>query len=277
MYTTLYLRHHGDFTSAPNVTYIGGQVEIIRNFDTDVLSFRDLEDFSEKYKYNSNALVYFKCDGHTFSKGIRLMYDDKSVRELVDLCKPYDKIELYIDHFDFDDLIDVPQTSKQIKHDKIMESQTVGNTKFVEDDDGGSEDRNDPEYMVETEESESDSEGLHLDDDVSDEELESIMQNKRKFKDSLYNAMNIPNKSPSEEYAYDSHTIRSLSSSSEDENSKIRYIGPPNSRRIKLRIKRCSSEGSIKWEVGQRFVIICKSLGMHIEIMEFVREEVYSL
>ena len=95
--TTLYLHQHGDFTPPPNVRYIGGKVEVISDFDCDTLSFRDLEEFANKYSYDSDSLVYFKCDGHSFSQGTRLVYNDVSVRELIELCKPYGKIELYVD------------------------------------------------------------------------------------------------------------------------------------------------------------------------------------
>ena len=121
MSTTLYLHHHGDFTPPPNVTYIGGKVEIIPNYDSKVLSFSVIEEFPAKYAYDANSLVYFKCDGHTFSKGTRLIYDDTSVSDLVELCKPYGRIELYVDHFELDELVDVPNTPKQKMVQKYVE------------------------------------------------------------------------------------------------------------------------------------------------------------
>ncbi|KAL8119233.1 hypothetical protein AgCh_016667 [Apium graveolens] len=112
MSTTLYLHHHGDFTPPPTITYVGGKTEDITEFDSDLMSFRDLEDFAQKYDYDVNSLIYFKCDGFSFSEGIRVIYDDGYVRDLVDLSKPYGRIDLYVDHFNLDDLIDVPQTPK---------------------------------------------------------------------------------------------------------------------------------------------------------------------
>lgn len=64
--TTVYLHHHSDFTSPPNVKYLGGKVKVIFNFYTDIMSFRDLEEFGKKYCYDANSLVYFKCDRHMY-------------------------------------------------------------------------------------------------------------------------------------------------------------------------------------------------------------------
>lgn len=54
----------------------------------------------------------------------------------------------------------------------------------------------------------------------SDDELHTIKQHAKKLKDSMYNPMNIPKKSHSEDSGFDSQIIRSLSSLSEDENAK---------------------------------------------------------
>ena len=59
----------------------------------DTLSFHDLKDFTKKYEHDE-ALVYFRCDGHTLS-----------VRDLIALCKPYGKTKLYADHFNLNELI----------------------------------------------------------------------------------------------------------------------------------------------------------------------------
>ena len=46
--TILYLYHHGNFSPPPSVKYMGGKVEVIHDFDSDTLSFRDLEEFTKK-------------------------------------------------------------------------------------------------------------------------------------------------------------------------------------------------------------------------------------
>lgn len=85
-----------------------------------------------------------------------------------------------------------------------MEIETVGdnNQSESENESGGdylsddSEDPNDPHYkkMSGSEEFEEDS-LVPNDECVSDEEQKNIKQNTKKFKDSMYNVMNIPNKS----------------------------------------------------------------------------------
>lgn len=67
--------------------------------------------------------------------------------------------------------------------------------------------------------------------------------------------MNAPNRSISNKYDYDLEfeILRSLSSSSEHENSKIDYVRPTNLKKIIIK-KKGGSSGTIKWEVGQKFV-----------------------
>ncbi|KAL8099046.1 hypothetical protein AgCh_031661 [Apium graveolens] len=199
MSTTLYLHHHGDFTSPPTITYVGGKIEVITEFDSDLMSFRDLEDFAQKYDYDVNSLVYFKCDGFSFSEGIRVIYDDGSVRDLVDLSKPYGRIDLYVDHFNLDDLIDVPQTPKQCKIktvpeeknvSRMMEEEIVGDNSDNSDNGDDTDDSYDPEYRLANDSEESDDDDSVCPDNVcdSDDELHTIRQNAKKFKDKMYNA-----------------------------------------------------------------------------------------
>lgn len=60
------LHHHGKFLDYPECYYIGGNIEVLNDIDTDLLSFRDLENWAKLYKYNSNCLMYLKNDGHSF-------------------------------------------------------------------------------------------------------------------------------------------------------------------------------------------------------------------
>ena len=68
-----------------------------------------------------------------------------------------------------------------------------------------------------------------------------------------YKSMNVPNKCVSEESDFESETLRSLPSSSEDENAKIGYIGPPYPRKRKVSNRKGSTSFQ-QWEVGQQFV-----------------------
>lgn len=235
MSTTLYLYHHGDFSPPPNVKYMGGKVEVIHDFDSDTLSFRDLEEFAKKYDYDVNSLVYFKCDGHSFKQGTRVVYDDISVRDLIALCKPHGKIELYVDHFNLDELIDVPPSPKQTSDTTMHKTQKLGAEIELEEGGNGSEgeysedtdDPDDPEYKKDTESEDSDDPDIS-DDNVSDEEYHIIKKNANKFKGNMCNSMIDRNRTVSEDSGCENENLRSLSSSSEDENAKIGYIGPSN-------------------------------------------------
>ncbi|KAK1382942.1 hypothetical protein POM88_020677 [Heracleum sosnowskyi] len=91
------VNHHGEFAPQPKCYYIGGRCDVVENVDSDILSFRDLEDWAAMFNYNPECLVYFKNNGHDFANGVRIVYDDSSIRDMVDLCKPYGKIEVYVD------------------------------------------------------------------------------------------------------------------------------------------------------------------------------------
>ncbi|KAL8089715.1 hypothetical protein AgCh_039267 [Apium graveolens] len=75
----IYIHHHGAL-DIENPSYKGKKVDIV-TLDTNDFSFRDLEDFSKEFVYDSSALVYFKINGIDFSEGMKIMYDDESVKE----------------------------------------------------------------------------------------------------------------------------------------------------------------------------------------------------
>ena len=59
-----------------------------------------------------------------------------------------------------------------------------------------------------------------------------------------------------DEAEYDSDELRSQSSSSEDENARIGYVGPPNPKKRKRNrttISYGQSDDIIRWEVGMKF------------------------
>lgn len=72
-----------------------------------------MEEFVEKYSYNPGSIVYFKSDEKSFKNGLRVLYDDDTVREMVELHKLHGKISLFVDHFELDNLVDMPTTPNQ--------------------------------------------------------------------------------------------------------------------------------------------------------------------
>ena len=250
-FVTINLHHYGDFTSAPNMEYIGGRVDVCPGFDTDLLSFRDLEEFAEKYDYDPNCIVCFKRNGKTFEQDITVVYDDSTVRELVELYKPYKTIDLYVDHFTLNDAFDeIPDTPK---HNKNIAAEIGENG---DDSDNYDDDSNDSdyEYDMETETEDSYNGSLDTEHPEIDEELEKIRRVKKGFQNKMKMAMSKPNVNY-EESDFSTEGIWSESSSSEDENARNGYVGPanPKKRRRKRSYKYNGESDGIRWEVGQKF------------------------
>lgn len=80
---TVEVNHHGEFVPQPECVYIGGKCDVVDNVDTDTLSFRDLDDWAAMFNYSPESLIYFKNNGHDYTDGIRMLYDDNSVRDMV--------------------------------------------------------------------------------------------------------------------------------------------------------------------------------------------------
>ncbi|XP_074365144.1 uncharacterized protein LOC141706232 [Apium graveolens] len=274
---TIYIHHHGDFEHKPKPKYVGGDVEVIPGFDPDLFLFRDLDDFAVKCGYAKSDLVYFKNDGLTFESGMRLLYDDSTVRAMVDIHKPIGKINLYIDHYDVDEVIDNQEDENDNEGgeygNKGRENENQGGENGIQGGEDGNEgsgddsDPDDPEYGyegddVETESDESEDEKGYDSFCDSDEELREFREKKKKYKDSLKqnhgNLLEVREKvmSLSDESEYASDELRSDSSSSEDENHKIGYVGPPNpkiKKRKRNSVKYGQKSDTIKWEVGMKF------------------------
>ncbi|XP_074341116.1 uncharacterized protein LOC141678662 [Apium graveolens] len=219
MLMNIEIHHHGRFNSdARNPRYIGGYIDIIKNFDTDLLSFRDLDEFAEKYHYSAECLVHFITDGENMGNGMRLLYDDDTIRECVIVCKPFGKIELYVDHSFTDDMTIAKDKGKRgVNDDQVDE----GDSDQSEEHDDSEDD--DYHYKeTETEDSESDSDGSFYIE--SDEELKENKRDSKLVREEMRKAMAT---APFEESDFDSDELRSIASSSEDENCKIGYVGPP--------------------------------------------------
>ncbi|XP_074338078.1 uncharacterized protein LOC141675268 [Apium graveolens] len=274
---TIYIHHHGDFEHKPKPKYVGGDVEVIPGFAPDLFSFRDLDDFAVKCSYAKSDLVYFKNDGLTFESGMRLLYDDSTVRAMVDIHKPIGKINLYIDHYDVDEVIDNQEDENDNEGGEYgnqgRENENQGGENGIQGGEDGNEgsgddsDPDDPEYGyegddVETESDESEDEKGYDSFCDSDEELREFREKKKKYKDSLKqnhgNLLEVREKvmSLSDDSEYASDELRSDSSSSEDENHKIGYVGPPNpkiKKRKRNSVKYGQKSDTIKWEVGMKF------------------------
>lgn len=199
----VYLHYDGEFspkTFMGQDNYIGGVIDVFE-IDTDLFSFRDLEEFSQTYDYGKNALVYFQADGDSFKNGLRVLYDDESVRDMIKVCSPFSAIHLYVD-------------------DKKIE---LGNNGYLDNDDDESESE-DSDYIYESETASSDNGSV---DNESDDEVVDIKNKKKKFIEELSrgSGFTVEIQENNEEFDFDSDDLRSISSSSKDENHKKGYVG----------------------------------------------------
>ena len=130
----IYVHHHGELNYDGINCYNGGIVDVIPKFDTDLLSFRDLLEFARDYKYDLNSLVYYQYDGHSFAKGVMLLYDDDSVRCMVTKCQAYGEIHLFVDHSGLDLLINAKFSKTQSTNAREEENFDEGDSYSQGDD-----------------------------------------------------------------------------------------------------------------------------------------------
>ena len=225
----VHVHHRGYFVHPPNgiVQYVGGKVDELVE-DTEKMCFADLEHYSVAFGYDTgSSLVYFQNDGHSFDNNVRVLYNDDGIKEMIEICKPFGCINLFVDHFDLEDL----QTEDVIREEKLMGEKELG--------DSSSED--DPDYVAEGQDSESDEPEFYT--DGSDGELMKNVNNRRIRKAAEANKINFElrrtmikeREKNIEEEDYLSDELMSLSSSSEDEAVKKGYIGPPPVKNSKKR------------------------------------------
>ena len=221
------MHHHGELVHDPVIEYKGGKVDVIPGFDTDLFSFRDLDDFAEKFGYSPSDLVYFKSKGMCIEDGVKLLYDDSTVREMIEIHRPLGRLDLFVDHYEIDEVIDLPHESDE-DVDKGKSDDVVGG----KSDDivgGKSDEDDDPDYSAETE-----SEGSESVSDVdlfadSDEEFVEYMENSKKVMRDMSVGMNnvrkeggnsapVDTQIASDESDFGSWELRSDYSSSEKNN-----------------------------------------------------------
>lgn len=129
----------GKFQSKPVSHYSGGQVETFV-MDVDYMCPNIMEDIAEKLNFSKNATAYYRENDVPFEKGLRLIFDDNSIRGLTASALSHGSIELYIDHAlpeeIFDDgpdveILDVQpiSTSKSASYGKAKGSGKKGSRK----------------------------------------------------------------------------------------------------------------------------------------------------
>lgn len=96
-------------------------------------------------------VYYTKSNGHDFADGIRLLFDDNSVRAMVSVCIPYGKIQVYVDSslWDENNVNNVNGGDDDLEdNEEELENMMKGyEEEFGSDDDS---DPDDPAYMYES-------------------------------------------------------------------------------------------------------------------------------
>ena len=138
-----------------------GTTDIIEDVDTSKLCMLHLLKYSEKFKYSKYDFLYFQTDGHSFEKGVRLLYDQNTLDDMLKVCKPYNLINIYVDHKKrFQCTDELPNRDKilkfNIKDYDLEEDEMGGADHYLDEEEIGGGDF-DLEY--EAEEGEYDEEG----------------------------------------------------------------------------------------------------------------------
>lgn len=173
------MHHRGYFAHPPNGTilYVGVDVDRVME-DTERMCFANLEDYFVAFDYDKgNSLVYFQCDGHSFEKNLRLLYDASSMKEMIEMCQPFGNIHMFVDHFDL-----------ELRQDQATDKENRNNLEIEGSE--GSNDDDDPELDFQNEEG-SDSEDHELFSAESDPELIENVRKMKNRKDAEANTKNV--------------------------------------------------------------------------------------
>ncbi|KAL8097277.1 hypothetical protein AgCh_030417 [Apium graveolens] len=229
----IHLHHHGKFTPKAfngECGYIGGRIDIINDVDTDIFCTRDLEDYAVTSNYSKNDFHYFKRNGHNFKDGIRKEFEE-SEECIVEGVEDEDD-------WDFDD-----EDSEDSEYELVGECE----------DNGDDEDFDEEDYEKEGEFDF----GKDWDSDDMREEGEPEIPKKVSRENNRSMERNDDNNDHllCSEDEFDSNKLRSLPSSSEDENVKKGYVGvsPGNRKRKKLPVHNPHKLENVKFSAGMRF------------------------
>lgn len=228
------LHHHGEFAvDRGKSLYKHGRVDIIRDVDTDKLSTLELQEYADEFNYAKTDVLYYQTDGHTFKKGVRICYDDDSIRSMINACLPYKEIKLFVDHV---------KKSDCASGDVVNEKAAVTESDIDREIDemfGSDEIDEDPDYELESE--------MEISEHETDSEID---------KSQLFKSQRIEEEGDSDdEYQFDSDELRSEDESSGDEFLQQGYLPMPpgNKRKKKLKVFNPNRNDSIKFEIGEKF------------------------
>lgn len=108
------LNHGGKFLKEP-MYYSEGKCEYYNDVDGDYLNAEKILQLPRYLGYKKNLAIYFRMPRMRLEFGLELIYDDNSVRLLVDEAKKVGSIDLYCDHED----------DEKLPNDTVVENDTT--------------------------------------------------------------------------------------------------------------------------------------------------------
>ncbi len=87
------MHHGGSFSKEGELCYVGGQVSIFRNCDSERLPYFCLVDMAKDE-------LFYAIPGYNLENGIDKLHDDHSVHKMLNYTKKSKSAELYIKHLE---------------------------------------------------------------------------------------------------------------------------------------------------------------------------------
>uniref|UniRef100_A0A0D3FRX6 PB1-like domain-containing protein n=1 Tax=Oryza barthii TaxID=65489 RepID=A0A0D3FRX6_9ORYZ len=94
------MHHGGSFSKEGELCYVGGQVSIFRNCDSERLSYFCLVDMAKDVGFNAGDELFYAIPGYNLENGIDKLHDDHSVRKMLSYTKKSKSAKLYIKHLE---------------------------------------------------------------------------------------------------------------------------------------------------------------------------------
>ncbi|WVZ80082.1 hypothetical protein U9M48_027588 [Paspalum notatum var. saurae] len=97
------LMHYGGaFTQEEPLMYNGGEVQLFRNIDKDVMSYFHVVDLAKSVGFKDGDNLFYGIPGHSLEGSVDLLRDDASVYEMMKVAAQSNFLEVYIQHTDHD-------------------------------------------------------------------------------------------------------------------------------------------------------------------------------
>ncbi|WVZ79176.1 hypothetical protein U9M48_026784 [Paspalum notatum var. saurae] len=93
------LMHYGGaFADQDPLTYDGGEVQLFRNIDKDVMSYFHVLELAKSVGFKDGDNMFYGVPGRSLEASIDLLKDDTSVCEMLKFANQTDFLEIYIQH-----------------------------------------------------------------------------------------------------------------------------------------------------------------------------------